>query len=160
MQLPKGAAGVELGCGGGYPVSRILDNAGFRLWAVDGSPRLVSSFQSRFPHIPVQCARVQDWDFFNRQYDFAIAIGLLFMLNESDQASLVMSIANVLAPGGHCLLTAPIESGRWQDLITGHECISLGLYRYQAIFDAAGFRMKTTLLDSGGNNYYQLQLVS
>src|SRR6188474_106607 len=79
--LRRGAPVIELACGGGYPVTRVLSSAGLQLWAVDSSPTLVAEFQSRFPAIPVQCDRVQESDFFDRTYEGAIAIGLIFLLS-------------------------------------------------------------------------------
>ena len=46
--LPKGAKVIELACGGGYPVTKELVDAGLRLWAIDSSSTLVSKFRSRF----------------------------------------------------------------------------------------------------------------
>jgi 2-polyprenyl-3-methyl-5-hydroxy-6-metoxy-1,4-benzoquinol methylase len=57
--LSPGAAVIELGCGGGYPISTTLSAAGLELWAVDSSPTLLAAFQSRLPDVPVQCAKVQ-----------------------------------------------------------------------------------------------------
>src|SRR5262245_34438126 len=64
--LGKGATVIELACGGGYPVTTVLDAAGLRLWAVDAAPTLVAEFKTRFPGIPVRCERVQDSSFFGR----------------------------------------------------------------------------------------------
>ena len=46
--LRESATVIELACGGGYPITRVLNNSGLRLWAVDSSPALVKVFQSRF----------------------------------------------------------------------------------------------------------------
>ena len=54
--LPAGSDVLEIACGGGIPVTRILTVAGLKLWAVDSSPTLVSEFKVRFPDIPVECA--------------------------------------------------------------------------------------------------------
>ena len=158
--LPIGAAGIELACGGGFPITRALNKQNIRLWAVDSSPTLVTKFRSRFPHIPVQCEKVQDFDFFNRTYDFAIAIGLVFLLAESDQIELISRVSEVLLPGGRFLLTAPIELGNWIDTNTGIECISLGQTEYEKIFVESGFQVTSTYTDKGLNNYYDLRRTS
>jgi SAM-dependent methyltransferase len=157
--LARGADVIEIASGGGYPVTRELEAAGLRLWAVDGSPTLVAKFQSRFPGIPVQCARVQDTDFFGRDYDGAIAIGLLFLLPEPDQAALVARIAEILVRGGRFLFTAPIEIGNWLDLTTGLECQSLGRDRYEELLANACFRLIATYEDEGANTYYDAEKV-
>ena len=72
--LPPGATLIELACGGGYPVTRVLREAGLGVWAVDSSPTLLATFAQRFPEIPVQCAKVQESDFFGRRFDAALAV--------------------------------------------------------------------------------------
>jgi SAM-dependent methyltransferase len=131
--LAKGASVIELGCGGGYPITRALHAAGLRLWAIDSSPTLVAEFERRFPTVPVQCAKAQDSDFFNRTYDAAIAVGLIFLLPEHEQLALIGRVANILALGGRFLFTAPIEVGSWIDINTGISCQSLGRARYEAL---------------------------
>lgn len=55
---------LEIACGGGFPVTQALIEAGHCVWAMDASPSLVAVFQSRFPNIPVQCSTAQTCDFF------------------------------------------------------------------------------------------------
>lgn len=155
--LPEGATVIELACGGGYPISRVLDAAGLKLWAIDSSPTLLVEFQSRFPSIQVQCARVQESDFFGRNYDGAIAIGLLFLLPESDQIDLISRVASILVPKGRFLFMAPIQVGTWNDLNTGLECLSLGQERYGELLMNSGFRVVATYTDKGENNYYDAE---
>jgi len=155
--LPQGAEVLELACGGGYPITRVLHAAGLKLWAVDSSPTLLAEFERRFPSVQVQCARVQDSDFFGRTYDAVIAEGLLFLLPEHDQLALIERVAKVLVPGGRFLFTAPIEIGSWTDLNTGMACQSLGQARYEACLNAAGFRVLGTVVDKGGNNHYEAE---
>lgn len=157
QNLPTGSTVIELACGGGYPISSALEAAGLQLWAMDSSPSLVAAFRSRLPHIPVQCEKVQDSDFFGRLYDGAIAIGLLFLLSQVDQTNLISRVAEILRPNGRFLFTAPIEAGRWKDLNTGLECSSLGRERYVELLTNSGFRLVATYTDNGGNNYYDAE---
>lgn len=157
--LPRGGTVIELACGGGYPISRILAGAELQLWAVDSSPTLVAKFRSRFPSIPVQCARVQQSDFFGRKYGGAIAIGLLFLLSGADQVALISRVAEILVPKGRFLITAPIQIGIWKDLNTGLECSSLGQERYGDLLRNAGFRVVSTHTDKGDNNYYDVEKI-
>ncbi len=156
--LPHGATTIELGCGGGYPVSQTLIDAGLKLHAIDGSATLCDVFQQRFPDVPVQCTRVQDCRLFDHQYDAAIAIGLMFLLPVPDQEDLIRRVAQILGPAGRFLFTAPLETGSWIDLNTGIQCVSAGRAHYESILQAVGFNRMTTFEDAGANNYYDVQL--
>ena len=157
--LPPGATLIELACGGGYPVTRVLREAGLRVWAVDSSPTLLATFALRFPEIPVQCAKVQTSDFFGRTFDAAIAVGLIFLLPEAEQVALIARVAQILEPGGRFLFMAPVEQGEWQDLNTGLGCRSLGQAAYEGHLSDAGFRVVATFVDKGANHYYDAQRV-
>ena len=155
--LSEGATVIEMACGGGYPITAVLDGAGLQLWAVDASPTLVAEFLTRFPKIPVQCERVQESSFFGRKFEGAIAIGLLFLLAESDQAALIARVSEFLVPGGRFLFTAPLEVGTWADMNTGLECRSLGRQRYEELLTQSDFRIVATHVDEGANHYYEAE---
>ena len=57
-------------------------------------------------------------------------------------------------PGGHFLFTAPVETGSWADMNTGHLCRSLGREVYQHAMNEAGLRIVGEYEDSGRNHYY------
>lgn len=155
--LRKGATVIELACGGGYPITRVLNAAGLRLWAIDSSPTLVAAFASRFPTIPIQCARVQESNFFGHKYECVIAVGLIFLLSEPEQANLISRVSAILEPGGRFMFMAPIQIGTWNDTNTGHECISLEQERYAELLAKSGLRVIATHMDVGENNYYDAE---
>jgi cyclopropane fatty-acyl-phospholipid synthase-like methyltransferase len=151
---------LELACGGGYPVTKELIDAGIRLWAIDSSSTLISEFRSRYPDVEVRCERVQDSDFFARTFDGVIAIGLLFLLKESQQKQLINKVANILVTGGRFLFTAPTQTGSFKDMNTGLECLSLGRNKYEEVLNNSGFRVIGTYDDEGKNNYYETEMIN
>lgn len=150
---------LEIGCGGGLPVTRVLANAGLKLWAVDSSPTLLSEFRVRFPDIPVECASALESAYFGRKFGAVISIGLVFLLQATEQATLIHRVSELIVAGGRFLFTAPLEVGTWADTTTGHECRSLGRERYESILTEAGFRVVATYEDEGRNNYYEAERV-
>ena len=157
--LPNGATIIELASGGGYPITRVLQAAGLQIWAIDSSPTLVAEFQSRFPSIPVQCARVQESNFFGRHYQAAIAIGLIFLLLEQEQAELISRVSEILEPGGRFLFTAPLQIGTWKDMNTAIESWSLGQARYEELLRNVGLHVVAKYKDVGKNNYYDVEKI-
>jgi SAM-dependent methyltransferase len=155
--LPAGTDVIEIACGGGYPVTRTLVEAGINPWAIDSSPALLERFRSRFPTIPTQCASALESDYFGRQFGAAISIGLIFLLEAVEQVALLRRVSEILLPEGRFLFTAPIETGAWRDTTTGHECRSLGRAMYVEALESAGFCVLGTHVDEGKNNYYDVQ---
>ena len=155
--LRPGAEVLEIGCGGGYPITRVLCNAGLNIWALDASPTLVRKFKARFPAIPVECAPALWSTFFDRQFDAVIAIGLMFLLSDEDQLTLIHRMAAVLRDAGQLLFTSPLQPCEWADMITGETSRSLGRERYEKILADAGLRIVAIDTDEGGNNYYRAQ---
>lgn len=158
-QLPDGTDVIEIACGGGYPVSQVLMESGVNLWAIDAAPTLLERFRLRFPNVPAQCSLALESDYFERKFGAAIAIGLLFLLEESEQLALLHRVSEILWPEGRFLFTAPIEIGTWRDTTTGHECRSLGRARYVQTLQSAGFCVLGTHVDEGKNNHYDVQKV-
>lgn len=157
--LPAGTEVIEIACGGGYPITRALVEAGLKLWAIDASPTLLETFRLRFPAIPTQCSSALECDYFGRKFGAAVSIGLIFLLEEAQQMALLHRVGEILLPNGRFLFTAPIETGTWRDLATGHRCRSLGEARYVQALESAGFRVVGTHVDQGQNNYYAVQKI-
>ncbi|MDP3405897.1 MAG: class I SAM-dependent methyltransferase [Brevundimonas sp.] len=152
---PAGGAVVDLGCGDGWPVSTTLIEAGFQVFGVDASPVLVEAFRLRLPGVPVACEPVETSPLFDRSFDGAVAIGLVFLLPEADQSALITRVARALNPGGRFLFTAPAEACVWTDTLTGQPSRSLGEGEYRRLLEAAGLSLINTALDAGGNCYLE-----
>ena len=156
--LSREADVLELGCGGGLPVTRVLVDAGLRVSAIDSSPTMLATFRSRFPEVPVRCERVQESDGFGRLFGAVVAVGLMFLLNEKEQLRLIARAPGMLLPGGRFLFAAPREAGCWKDMTTGVESRSLGRETYEAALEGAGFRVIGCYTDEGNGNYYDSAL--
>ena len=156
--LPSGATVLDLGCGTGVPISQALIERGFKVYGVDASPTIVAAFRARFPGVPVECAAVEDSDFFARTFDGVVAWGLFFLLDGEVQRRLIKKIAGVLQSGGRLLFTAPSESGSFPpDVMTGRPQFSLGYEEYRNALEAEGMLLVGTHRDEGENHYYLAQ---
>lgn len=155
--LELGAEVLEIACGSGYPVTKELVNSGLKLWAIDSSKTLINEFTKKFPGVQVKCEKFQDSDFFGRTYDAVVAIGFIFLLPENEQNELLSKVSRILKPGGKFVFTAPIEIGSWRDLNTGITCTSLGHEKYQELLANSGFKITSTFVDVGENNYYETE---
>lgn len=153
-ELASGASVLDLGCGPGYPITRIFVERGFKVYAVDASPTMVRTFTKRFPNVPIQCIGAEESSFFNRTFDAVISWGLFFLLQEDVQRRLFAKVAGALKPGGKFLFTAPRQSCTWNDAMTGKRSVSLGEEEYRRALEKAGLTLVQTRTDEGENCHY------
>lgn len=149
-----GSAVLDLGCGTGIPVTKILLEAGLNAYAVDASPKMIEDFRQNFPDVPVACEPVERSPFFNRSFDGIISVGLMFLLSEENQWALIPKIAAALNPGGKLLFTAPFKKLEWKDAMTEQHSISLGAEQYRKLMLASGLSIGEEFDDEGGNHYF------
>src|ERR671922_2067327 len=64
--LPRGAAVIDLGCGSGLPITKVLVSEGLNVYAIDAAPSLVRAFRNNLPEVPVVCEPVEGSSFFGR----------------------------------------------------------------------------------------------
>jgi SAM-dependent methyltransferase len=152
--LPRGSTVIDLGCGPGFPITLVLIEEGLDVFAIDGAPSFVAAFQRNLPGTPVLCEAVQDSRFFDRTFDAALAIGLVFLLKAEDQHRLIERFAEVLVPGGRLLFTSPARPVVWNDAMTGLESVSLGAEQYRKLLAAAGITVVEEYEDVGENHYF------
>src|SRR6185503_5674644 len=126
--LPPEANVIDLGCGTGLPITKVLVSEGLKVYGVDASPSFVEAFRRNLPEIPVACESVLESGFFNRKFDAVIAWGLMFLLLPNEQRQLIQKMADILVPHGRLLFTssAGTEPLVWKDAMTGLESRSLG----------------------------------
>ncbi|MEM9838873.1 MAG: class I SAM-dependent methyltransferase [Pseudomonadota bacterium] len=159
-ELGSGATVLDIGAGHGSPLTPPLLTAGLRVWAIEPSPRLAATHRSAFPDIPVACEPIQDSTFFDRSFDAALMIGVIFLFTEDQQRQTFRHISLALRPGGQLLFSAPWQTGSWEDVLTKRPSLSLGRDAYTALLQEAGYRLIAEHDDEGGNHYYQAALGS
>lgn len=152
--LPFNSAVLDLGCGTGVPISKVLIEEGMTVYGVDGSPSLIKVFRENFPDVPVVCETVEQSSFFNRKFDAIIAWGLIFLLPKTTQAEVIEKAANALNAGGKFLFTAPAREISWSDAMTGQTSWSLGANKYKELLSEAGLSVIEEFEDEGENHYY------
>jgi 2-polyprenyl-3-methyl-5-hydroxy-6-metoxy-1,4-benzoquinol methylase len=152
-EFELGAEVLELGCGHGV-ISQVLVEAGLSLFAVDASPTLLRAFHERFPDVVIECSAAEESTFFGRKFDGVVAWGLLFLLEEDAQRSILINVAKVLKPTGRFLFTAPREAIEWTDATTQRPSRSLGEVAYLELLRGIGLEVLSSATDEGGNFYY------
>lgn len=152
--LNKGAVVLDIGCGNGIPVTKILLDEGLAVYALDASPTMIKAFRENFPNVPVACQPVESSPFFHLSFDGIIAVGLIFLLSEETQRVLISKMAAALNPGGRLLFSAPLYKVEWKDVMTKQASRSLGAEQYRALMSASGLSIIDESDDEGENHYF------
>jgi SAM-dependent methyltransferase len=152
--LPPRASVLDLGCGNGVPISQTLLDEECLVHGVDASPAMVAAFQARFPGVPVVCEAIEHSALFDRDFDGAIAWGLLFLLPVETQVLVLRRIARALKSGGSLLFTSPAQVCSWSDSLTGRTSISPGADAYVEMLAAEGLTIVRQFDDEADNHYY------
>lgn len=152
--LPTASSVIDLGCGPGFPITAVLVEEGLQVFAVDAAPSFVAAFQRNLPGVPILCEAVQDSTMFDRTFDAVLAWGLMFLLKHDDQHHLIRRFAEILAPGGRLLFTAPAQPAVWRDGMTDLESLSLGVEQYRNLLAAVGLTVMEEYEDEGENHYF------
>jgi SAM-dependent methyltransferase len=154
--LPPGSSVIDLGCGPGFPITAVLVEERLQVFGVDAAPSFVAAFQRNLPGIPILCEAVQDSTMFDRTFDAVLSWGLIFLLKVEDQHRLIRRFAEILAPGGHLLFTAPEPPAVWNDAMTGLESVSLGAEQYRKLLTSVGLSVSREYEDEGENHYFDV----
>lgn len=154
LTFQPGSVILDVGCGTGIPVSRVLVDAGMIVYGIDASPTLANAFHENFPDLPIACEAAEESAFFGRQFDGIISIGLMFLLSGEAQIMLINKVSAALKPGGKFVFTATYIAHTWNDIMTGLLSISLGAGKYRELIAAAGLSIIDEFTDEGGNYYF------
>ncbi len=154
--LPPGAKILDLGCGHGVPLARALMKAGFEIFGVDVSPKMIAAFRANLPGVGAECASILRSDFFGRSFDGVLGWGVMHLLPAADQGEVVARVAGVLNAGGRFLFTAPQAPLEWDETFAGvsFPAVSLGADGYTRLLREHGLVLVDEYTDASDNHYY------
>jgi SAM-dependent methyltransferase len=136
-RLPAGGAVLELGCGNGVPVARLLAEAGFAVSGIDISPVQIGRAQANVPAARFVCADMTALEFPAQAFAAIVSFYAIIHVPLAEQRGLLANIYSWLQPGGY--LMATVGANDW----TGTEENWLevaGARMYWSHADAATYR--------------------
>lgn len=157
---------LDVGCGNGLPLTRVLIDHGCKVLGVDSSPKMLERFARNFPGVPTICAPIQDCDLDGLTFDATIMWGVMFHLPIEEQAKAIAKVASGLKPGGVFLFTSGDEQGD-PEPFEGEPMNGVRFFYYSFSEDGYrdvlrehGLRLEQSAIDKGANKYYLARKVT
>ena len=98
-KLPGQADVLDLGCGTGIPIARLLDSRGFRVTGIDRSKRLLQKAKTNVPRACFHKEEIEDFRA-SKRYDGVVLWDVLFHLPREEHGPLIEEIHDSLCPEG------------------------------------------------------------
>ncbi|MEL6615551.1 MAG: class I SAM-dependent methyltransferase, partial [Bacteroidota bacterium] len=154
--LPPEARVLDLGCGDGVPVTRLLIEGGCEVVGLDSSAEMIARFQASFPEVDARHERAQEAVFEPESFHAVVAWGVLFHLSPEDQRDVIARVAGWLVSGGRFLFTSAEREGETESEMDGvtFPYISLGENGYREALHRAGLRLERATTNAWDNHVY------
>lgn len=103
--LPARAEVLDIGCGSGVPIAKLLSDSGFQVTGVDRSANLLDKARENVPAADFQRAEMEDYQIAG-VYDGVVLWDALFHLPRAEHRPILEKIFGALKPGGSLILSS------------------------------------------------------
>jgi ubiquinone/menaquinone biosynthesis C-methylase UbiE len=113
-ELPANARVLDVGCGTGRPVAKVLAAAGHCVTGYDVSPTMIEIARTQIPGATFDVADLRTLDQPARSWDAVVVCYSLLQLTRAEIDAALAKFADWLAPGGSFLLaTMPVDAAEF-----------------------------------------------
>ena len=120
---------LDVGCGSGGRIFRVLEESGFQITGIDASPEMIAIATANHPVVTLQVADIREWQS-DERYDLIIAWDSIFHLAQNEHDQVLKKLANLLAEGGILVYTLGDAVGEhesdWHDEKFPYSSIGIG----------------------------------
>jgi 2-polyprenyl-3-methyl-5-hydroxy-6-metoxy-1,4-benzoquinol methylase len=160
--LPRNAAILDLGCGGGEPIARYLVEQGSDVTGIDSSPTLIGMCAERFPGGEWIIADMRNLTL-NRRFDGILAWDSFFHLSQEDQREMFPVFRNHARPKAALMFTSGSSLGEAISTYKGEPLYhgSLDGAEYRSLLHRNGFDVVRHIVedpDCGGRTIWLAQI--
>ncbi|HVT98661.1 MAG TPA: class I SAM-dependent methyltransferase [Acidobacteriaceae bacterium] len=157
--VPAGGSALDLGCGGGLPISGYLIGQGRAVTGVDSSPPLIDLCRQRFPQQEWIVADMRTVDL-ARRFDALIAWDSFFHLCPKDQRRMFVVFSRHAKPGAALMFTSGSHLGEAIGEFQGEPLYhgSLDPEEYENLLEQFGFELVEHVADDPGCGHHTIWL--
>ena len=102
--FPASSRVLDLGCGGGEPISKFLVTSGYDVVGVDASERLLEHARASVPEATFVCGDMRTVEL-DGTFDAVVAWDSIFHVPRADHADVFNRVGTWLRPGGRWLVS-------------------------------------------------------
>jgi 2-polyprenyl-3-methyl-5-hydroxy-6-metoxy-1,4-benzoquinol methylase len=160
--LPRNAAILDIGCGGGKPIARYLVEQGSDVTGIDSSPILIGMCAERFPDGEWIIADMRNLTL-NRRFDGILAWDSFFHLSQEDQREMFPVFRKLARPKAALMFTSGSSLGEAISTYKGEPLYhgSLDGAEYRSLLHQNGFDVVRHIVedpDCGGRTIWLAQI--
>lgn len=108
--LPPGAPVLDLGCGNGIPVAKLLTQAGCPVTGLDLSPVQIERARQLVPEAQFVCGDMSASTFAEASFAAVVSFYAIIHVPTAEQPELLIKIHNWLRPGGYLMATVGAQA--------------------------------------------------
>ncbi len=116
--LPKNAKVLDIGCGGGVPILRMMVKNGFTATGIDFSKSMLELAKENVPEAELIYGDVTKTDFESASFDGIISAYAIIHIHKSLHPMIYTRIYNWLKPGGVMLMGT--SHSEWEEIANYH----------------------------------------
>ncbi len=152
-RLDDGSSVLDIGCGGGVPVTRSLAKR-FAVTGVDVSREMLRLARTNVPNANFVRSDITSVEFDESSFDAVVAFFSLFHIPREDHPRLFRRVRDWLKPGGYlmCTLSLDSETGYTEEGFFGETMYwsNYGLPEYEEMLTESGITLlRTTIISHG-----------
>lgn len=120
---------LDVGCGSGGRIFRVLEESGFQITGIDASPEMIAIASANHPAVKLQVADIREWQSEER-HDLIIAWDSIFHLAQNEHDQVLKKLVDLLVHGGILVYTLGDAVGEhetdWHDEKFPYSSIGIG----------------------------------
>lgn len=157
--LKPGATVLDIGCGAGVPIDRVLTDKGFRVIGIDISEKQIELAKRNTPKASFEVRDMSELKEGEYQVDAVISFYAIFHTPRETHQKLFDKINSFLPQGGLILIT--MGAGEYEGVEDNFHGVEMFWSHYGAeknteIVENAGFKILLDEIDTGGDEKHQI----